>query len=296
MSLPVKPIHLPDTVNYVAVFLTLECNLRCPSCINRFDLLVPESRRLTGEEWIEALNRIVCRADLPVTLQGGEPTLHPDFFRIVNGVDRATPMDLLTNLQFDLAPFMGEVRPERLRRDAPYASIRVSYHPEVMELETLVERVLVLQRAGYSIGIWGVLHPAREGEMAAAREYCAARGVDFRTKEFLGEHNGTVHGTFRYRGACDRKGAEHVQCRTSELIIGPDGAVYRCHSDLYAGMAPVGNILDPDFRFEDRFRPCHRFGYCNPCDVKVKTDRFQSFGHTSVEILPPGACSLKRTE
>jgi hypothetical protein len=44
--------------------------------------------------------------------------------------------------------------------------------------------------------------------------------------------------------------------------------------------------LDEDFTQEkvDEFRDCYYYGSCNPCDVKVKTDRFQKFGHTSVEI------------
>jgi hypothetical protein len=30
---------------------------------------------------------------------------------------------------------------------------------------------------------------------------------------------------------------------------------------------------------------CYNFGDCNPCDVKIKTNRFQEYGHTSVEII-----------
>jgi len=31
-------------------------------------------------------------------------------------------------------------------------------------------------------------------------------------------------------------------------------------------------------------RPCDALGLCNPCDINVKTNRFQQFGHTSVDI------------
>jgi hypothetical protein len=66
--------------------------------------------------------------------------------------------------------------------------------------------------------------------------------------------------------------------------MGSAGSIYRCHSDLYEGRAPVGNILDPAFQIQEVFRLCDYFGHCNPCDVKLKTNRFQQFGHTSVEI------------
>ena len=66
--------------------------------------------------------------------------------------------------------------------------------------------------------------------------------------------------------------------------MGPNGGVYRCHSDLYENRIPIGNILDRDFRIQDIYRPCYVYGHCNPCDIKVKTNRFQEFGHTSVDI------------
>jgi hypothetical protein len=279
------PLLIPDNYNYIGVFLTLECPLRCSYCINRFGELSARRRLLSGKEWIAGLNRIVTPPDLPITLQGGEPTLHPDFSAIVNGIRPELNIDLLTNLETDLVGFMREIPPERMRRDAPYASIRVSYHPEMMRIEQLAAKVQLLLTAGYSAGIWGVLHPEWEREIQYARDYCLSRGVDFRTKEFLGEYSGVIYGDFTYPDACERKNKKVVMCRTTELIIGPDGGIYRCHSDLYAGRTPVGNILDPKLTISESFRHCDCYGFCNPCDVKLKTNRFQSSGHTSVEII-----------
>ncbi|MFQ5441522.1 MAG: radical SAM protein [Thermodesulfobacteriota bacterium] len=279
-----KPVIIPEHYNYIAVFLTLACNLTCSYCINSFGEVGSSKGHLSGPEWARALNRIVSRDNLPITLQGGEPSLHRDFFYILNHIRPELNIDILTNLQFDADEFMEKVSPERVKRASPYASIRVSYHPEVMELKPLVEKVLKLQGAGYSIGIWGVMHPSQEKEILDAEKYCRGAGIDFRLKEFLGEYNGKMYGTYRYPGACDKEFSKEVLCKTTELIIGPDGAVYRCHSDLYEGRPPVGHITDPAFEIEDVFRPCSVFGHCNPCDIKVKTNRLQEFGHTSVEI------------
>jgi hypothetical protein len=279
------PVVLPAGYNYIGVFLTLKCNLRCSYCINRFNGHLAEGRMLSGGEWITGLNRLASRADLPVSLQGGEPTLHPDFFAIVNGIKPELHIDLLTNLEVDLDRFMAEVGPSRIRREAPYASIRVSYHPEVMVIEELAARVLTLQDAGYHVGIWGVSHPDMQEKIARADAYCTALGIDFRTKEFLGERNGEVFGKLSFPDACDRQAPRQVQCRTTELLIGPGGDVFRCHADLYLGRNAVGHILDPLFAIDDSFRECGNFGNCNPCDVKLKTNRFQEFGHTSVEIV-----------
>jgi hypothetical protein len=279
------PILIPDNCNYIAVFLTLNCNLNCSYCINRFNKLTPSGRTLSGDEWLQGLNLLVSRSDLPLTLQGGEPTLHPDFYRIVNGIRTDLHIDILTNLALNTDNFIAETLPERLKRISPYASIRVSYHPEVMDIKLLAENVLKLQNAGYSIGIWGVLHPDWKNEINQAHDYCTGLGIDFRTKELLGEHDGIMHGVLSYPDACNRENHKTVKCRTTELIIGPGGDVFRCHADLYEGRAAVGHILDNDFTIDPGFRDCSNYGYCNPCDVKLKTNRFEIFGHTSVEIL-----------
>src|SRR5450631_1241404 len=286
-SADLLPLILPDSYNYIGVFLTLDCNLHCSYCINRFNGNLSSFRMLTGEDWILGLKRMVPRPDLPVSLQGGEPTLHPDFFNIVNGIMSGQNIDLLTNLEFDPDCFMRNISPERMRRNSPYASIRVSYHPEVMNIEYLAERVLKLQANGYHIGVWGVLHPGFYEEIMWAQKYCTGLSIDFRTKEFLGEYNGTMYGHLSFQDACDRKTPRQVECRTTELLIGPGGDVFRCHADLYNGENAVGHILDPHFVIEASFKSCNNYGCCNPCDVKLKTNRFQEFGHTSVKIIFP---------
>ncbi len=279
-----REIAIPESYNYIAVFLTLACNYRCSYCINYFENGAFEKKIITGKDWVKALNRISPRDDLPVTLQGGEPSIHPDFIYIINHIKPDLKIDVLTNIQFDVDEFIRQVNPDRLRRDAPYASIRISYHPEVMDEEDTFLRVLRLQDAGFSVGIWGVMHPAYKGKILDAQNKAEETGIDFRTKEFLGDYNGSLYGVYRYEGACERTFRKRCLCKTTEFIIGPAGAVYRCHSDLYEKRPPVGDILDPSFELKDAFLACDWYGHCNPCDIKVKTNRFQQFGHTSVEI------------
>jgi len=281
-SLP--PLVLPQRYNYAAAFLTMGCTYRCSFCINRFGGAEARYPTMPGADWVRGLNRIVSRPDLPVTLQGGEPALHPDFYAIVRGLRPDLRIDMLTVLPLDADEFMANVPPDRMKRDAPYASIRVSYHPEVMRLRDIKRKVLALLDAGYSVGIWAVRHPDWIDEIERAQQECAADGIDFRFKEFLGVHDGRLYGTYKYPEAVSGRRGSAVQCRTTELLIGTDGSVYRCHSDLYARRPPVGHICDPEFRIEDVYRSCGNFGLCNPCDIKVKTNRYQEFGHTSVEI------------
>jgi Radical SAM superfamily len=279
--------------NYVAFFLTLACNLRCSYCINLHDggtrVKVAKRSHLEPDEWITAANRFALRKDLPLTLQGGEPTLSKAFFPLVRDADPAIAMDLMTNLTFDEELFIREVPVWRFNREAPYAPIRVSYHPGQNDIQDLIRKTQRLQEAGFRVGIYGILHPEKEKaeHILEVQKQCLDLGIDFRTKEYLGDYNGQVYGTFRYEGAVSSESLRDCDCRTSEFIVDPAGYLFRCHTDLYEGLAPIGEILDPslDETVIDRYRECSYFGRCNPCDVKLKTNRFQNFGHTSCEVI-----------
>ncbi len=279
-----KPVRIPLNYNYIAVFLTFACNLRCNYCINNFEPGLIKRKTISGKDWVKGLNRIISREHLPITLQGGEPSQHRDSLYIINNLDGKLNIDILTNLQFDVEEFIKRVRADRIKREAPYASIRVSYHPQQMDLDETIKKTLKMLEADFSIGIWGVMHPTYERIILEAQSRCQKLGIDFRIKEFLGEYNGRLYGTYKYAGACDKEFRKKVQCRTTELLIDSQGDVFHCHADLYKGINKIGNILDFDFQIEDKFRACSNFGYCNPCDIKVKTDRFQQYGHTSVEV------------
>ncbi|MDP3004274.1 MAG: radical SAM protein [Candidatus Azambacteria bacterium] len=260
--------------------------MKCSFCLNNFGSLPRHLRKkhLTGEEWIRGLNRIVSRPDLPLTLQGGEPTLHKDFAEIINGTRKDLNIDVLTNLR-DEKIFLENIAPDRLKRKSPYASIRVSFYPGQMDIMELKRKVLTMLKKNFSIGIWGVMYPPQKGEIKSAQKLCQREGIDFRTKEFLGEYKGKMYGQYKHREAVAKKIKRDVYCRTTELLIGPDGSIYRCTADVYESRQPIGHILDPGFQIDDKFRPCSWFGHCNPCDIKVKTNRFQKFGHSSVEVV-----------
>jgi len=281
-----KSVKVPERYNYIAVFLTFACNLSCSYCINDYGGISINRKRemLTGQEWAKALDRLE-HGDVPITLGGGEPTFHPDFYYLVNELhDRGHKMDLLTNGMFHIDNFMRQVKPIVFKRDAPYASIRISYHPETMSDVDIFHRTKILQDAGYYVGIWGVNHPLYKNEMDRMASRCYNENIDFRLKEFLGEHDGKLHGTYEYPAALSSAYCQDVMCRTSELIVGPDGSIYRCHADLYGEMMPIYSINSADLELQDVYRVCNHFGHCNPCDIKTKFNRFQISGHCAVEI------------
>jgi len=285
-------IKLKDHHNYVAFFLSLGCNLNCTYCINLHNsgsrYKQAKRKELSYKDWIEAANKLELRDDLPLSLQGGEPTLLNGFNTFTREVKPEIKMDLLTNMMFDVDKFIKEVPVERFTRDAPYASIRVSYHPGQNDIEDLIYKTQKMEDAGFRVGLFGIELPdsTLNKHIFEVKERCLNLGIDFRTKEFLGEFEGQLYGTFKYDGSVLGEKLKYCKCKTTELLVDPNGYVYKCHSDLYNGRDPYANILD-DFSTDmiDIYRDCNYYGDCNPCDVKVKTDRFQQSGHTSVDII-----------
>ena len=269
-------INLPSSYNYVAAFLTLRCNRACPYCINRHGEF-KQPKEMDAGDWVRGLRRIQTRNDLPVTFQGGEPTIHKDFYALANQLHiEGKYLDVLTNGEWSLYDFEQEINTEIFKREAPYASIRVSYHGQTgNDLAVLISKVQYLQNHGYSVGLWGLSNQNTQ----QVANLCKGLGIDFRVKEYLDDK----HGTYKYPRAVGSSLVKHVHCKPSELLIAPDGRIYRCHADLYASRGSIAHILDTNIKFPG-YLACDNFGQCNPCDVKNKTNRLQEKGHCSVTI------------
>ena len=267
--------------NYIAVFLTFSCNNKCPYCITRIDGL--KKRGLVSvKEWVGLFNVMDIEGDVPITLQGGEPTLHPGFYEIMNGVDlKNKSFNLMTNLNFDLDEFIEKIPPTTFNRDAPFPSIRVSYHTGQIDRDLILKRVKILTDKGYNIGLYMLNHPQWKEEIEIVKSKSASIGIDFRLKEFLDRFIDPSKMKYHFNEN------QRVLCRNSDLIISPDMNIFKCHYDLYTNTEPVGNLLSTTFDIlQPLWRKCTYPNKCNPCDIKIKNNRFQEWGHCSVEIKP----------
>lgn len=300
-----KKITIPKEYKYISAFLTMRCNLRCDYCLNKSKKGFLRGRflELSGEEWIEGLNRINNSSNrVPITFSGGEPFMHKNFVEIINLLNPELDINILTNLyptseahKKRLNHFLRNIDPDRIKRNSKYPSIRVSYHPDQMNPRLLIHSVQEFLERGFDIGIYSVKYPSpSQLEAITQMQFmCLDEGVLFRTKDFTGIFSGKddfgnpfsiTYGDYsKYPGSTFQESPKKCLCRTSELLIGPNGDVYKCHRDLYSEEFPIGNILgNLNLAFE--FRECARYGNCHPCDVKLKTNYQQELGHTSVDI------------
>lgn len=316
-------LQLPASLNYIGLFLTLECNLNCSYCINDpeqsghrealFPIQAKSSRRgLTPAQWAQALNRIPFREDLPITLQGGEPMLYWGG-KGLGLVLAETPhyFDLLTNFALKPEVFARNLNGQqaKLRRDAPYPSIRVSYHAGEMNrawhgrgFAELVDRCEALREHGFSVspvkaesdvGIYMVAHP--ENHVTEEMQALYAGRVPFETKEFLGVHEGKLYGHYLYPFSTDlivRRIHPHTldcECRTTELLLDPMGFVWGCHYYLYQSWSAGGPMREfaaleaAGFRYAERGAAI--FGGRRMAPVGHLLD--PEFGMDTLEIFRP---------
>jgi MoaA/NifB/PqqE/SkfB family radical SAM enzyme len=298
-----EKVNLPNRYDYISAFLTFRCNLDCGFCVNKSsnDSFQRNAyKEISGREWVNILNNIKSKKNIPVSLVGGEPSLHKDFIYIINNLDQRLGIDIVTNLWWSndkINEFINKVSPDRINNHSPFPSIRASYHPEQMnEGEKLINNAKRLKSAGFDIGIEGIMYPTpfqlESLERMSIR--CRENEISFRPKSFIGIYEGVddygkqfsiTHGDYsKYPGSVFNKETHECMCKTSNLYISPSADIYRCQRDLLLMENPKGNILDSDFRLEKGFKKCNNYGQCHPCDVKVKTDSKQRLGTTLVEI------------
>ena len=285
-------VLLPLQTDYVGVYLTNRCFLKCSYCLTNIN--EPFINRSAGVEldpvsWIQGLNRLRVPEGVPLTLQGGEPFLYPGIWELLSHIQHK--VDILTALppQVTVERFRKLGSLDWNRRVSPYPTIRVSFHQGQNDPRVLIRRIKELQEeCGLSIGLYHIDHPAYKELIQSVRAEARAEGIEFRTKAFLGAYQGKMYGEYKYPEACQGKGVlrENVWCRNTVFPIGPDGSIYKCHADLYAVRShlALGNIRDEALQLKHQHRACSFYGLCSPCDIKVKTNHLQQFGYTSVDI------------
>jgi radical SAM protein with 4Fe4S-binding SPASM domain len=279
-------ISVPDNLTYIPVFLTLRCQLNCSYCINgRSSNLIKSRTEIPSKDWLKFLNRLDIPKNIPITIGGGEPTLYKEFYNLLKELNH--PIDLLTNLDFDLTDFIKNVQPENMfSHDIKgYKSIRISFHPKFMDIEDTVLKASVLQSFGFNVGIFSINFPQNTEYNLKLAEECRNAKIYFFIKDYLGYYNRHLFGHFKYPDSIKGKQDTKVSCKTSELIIGPEGNIYKCHRDLYLNEHSISSIFDDNFKIDICYRDCYNYGECNPCDVKLKTNRFLEMGSCSVDII-----------
>jgi len=114
-----------------------------------------------------------------IRLDGGEPTVYPDFYKIVKELSKMHKLHLNTNLSFDVNEFCGSTDPGSMRVDA-------SLHCEYTNLEEFLKKLEFLQKRGYKLTVSYVAYPDFLENIPFAKKSIEKTGIPFFVHPYSG--------------------------------------------------------------------------------------------------------------
>ncbi|MDP8259975.1 MAG: radical SAM protein [Candidatus Gygaella obscura] len=267
--------------------LNYECNFNCPYCsvmywgeekITRKDKTV----FLSVDEWIEHWEKIYdIYGSVEIHIVGGEPTIYPGFFKLVERLSKKHYFGFDTNLSADFTDFIKTIPPERVS-----FGIGASFHPTQTKFEDFINKVDRLARANFKIWINYVAYPEQLNEIAYYKNEVEKRGYHFVMQPFCGKYKDKIYpkeyidnekNIMRGLAKGNSVLEENMQYQLEQKIvkgklcyagmkfafIHADGTIKRCGE----GPSPaIGNFFDKEFRLFDKPLPCD----CDTCYCEFK--------------------------
>lgn len=271
---------------YWAAFLTFLCTGNCDYCIQHLskdEFIAARSaynrNMLRPDEWLKFFNGVQKWKNQQLGIIGGEPTVYPGFFELINGLEgfSITVTSNLTTPAFKSIPEfvsrLGDLKKVRLN---------TSFHPEITSVDEFARKIHQLRELGVNVDqIAMVAHP-----LSNYKKYnleFLRRGINLAPQTYLGKYHGNLlpidKGDFAYdfgeheitdealyRQGFSYEEKKNVMCRTQRFMVAPDGGIYKCHYLMYSRKNPLGNIKDPELPDPNAYDLCREFGFCNPCD------------------------------
>ena len=250
--------------------VTDNCNLRCPTCYAGSG---PERQTHRSLEQIERmLDRAVANEGEPSIIQisGGEPTVHPQFFEILELVRQRPVGHLLVNTNgIRIANEPGFA--ERLAEFRPGLEIYLqfdSFRPEVLKALRASDlrntHTRALERLNevdiHTTLVATIRRGLNDDEMGEIIDYGTqqpcVRGVTFQPVQVAGRLEGYESG---YNSDRDRLTLTEIRRKILEQspILAPEDLIpVPCHPDhlamayalkLESGLVPLTGLVDPEF-------------------------------------------------
>jgi len=231
----------------IIIYPTLVCNLNCPYCVNKFHGSIHKFDTLPGEEWVKIINK----EQRDVILTGGEPTLHKDFLKIINGINPGINIKLYTNFNWPdefLKKYIKEIKKPM--------TFYASYHTSSGNPEKFFHVFDKLRASGKFKGSVHTVCPEL-GEARRLKRLFAKKGIKLAIDD----------DQYHMFDGCSKKFKKKVNCAKKVFLIAPDGTRFRCVSYMLRNKQPledlkVSRLSNP--LFSDT---CYEYGYCSPCDL-----------------------------
>mgnify|MGYP002395138580 CR=1 FL=1 len=246
---------------YLQFYPTLKCNYSCNFCFNR---------ELSGADdaSVEDFNKMVsvCKAQgiRHIDILGGEPTLHPDLFDMLDIIVRSSMMTTISSngSRVEALLKISERYPRdsvRLGISVNSAKIPESLHQYILVHRPILKTVfakqdLIPESLTPYIGLQGVDFYLLYRDVLNPDDLAYSIGFkDFYTRlcNIRKAYDG-VDGVFCAGFIPDKEAfpeLEYVRCPagTTKLSVMPDGSVYPCYLLFKYKEFELGNIFHDDF-------------------------------------------------
>lgn len=255
-----------------------KCNYRCTYCLNGFEE-PPGFKILTADEWLAVWEEIYNKyGTTSIQITGGEPTVYPNFFEIMDNVGKMHYIELQTNLSWEPRELIDKVSPECVSR------VGGSFHPQYAEFQLFLNKMVKLQEAGFKVEINYVAYPPILKEAASRINEAKEKKVQLSILSFQGEYQGKKYpenyndeerAILKQLNVTSGESAEAMAdwdvqkkkignveqaevplrvCRMGQMYtwIKPDGEALRCCKSSTV----LGNIIDRTFNLLDEALPC----------------------------------------
>ena len=233
---------MPKYDKRIRIFLTLDCNLACPYCVNREFAPIATYAPLPAVAWARAINRIKRN----VIFTGGEPFLYPELIKLVNAINPKIGVRIYSNLTQNPTEFV-----ERVTRPVDFLG---SYHPVSGPPDKVLANISILaSRFGgrvHSINWTGHSLTKARRALKAAKWSFAVEG-DQRVE---------------HAAASSRKRRSAVRCISRNILVAPNGVRYPCVSALLRNTLVQENVITEPLRSVDVDVRCSDYGHCAACD------------------------------
>ncbi len=174
-----------DNHLYSVMFeLTYACNLDCSFCYNDLDA---QGTPLTLEQYFHALEDLAAMNVMELTLTGGEPLAHPQFFQIgakakelgfvvrIKSNGHALREDMVQRIQKEIDPFMIEVSLHGATADTHDRQTRVPG-----SFARLIANIKTMTRLGMRLRVNSTMTRWNVDELEEMHTLCDSLGVTLR--------------------------------------------------------------------------------------------------------------------
>lgn len=209
------------------------CNFRCPYCwfYKDWARLASRSLYLSPDKWMEHWSRIHDKyGEVRIEIVGGEPFIYPDFIELVKRLSYIHSVKVTTNLSGNIKQFIKEISPERVDLD-------LNFHMLFIDLEIVIEKTLLLKKAGFKAGICFLAYPPQIKHIERLRKRFTDEGINFALAAFWGEHDEK-----QYPAAYTKEEKEMLRFSMGDV----DRAIYHIE-----GISPKGKLCNAGYNYAD---------------------------------------------